>query len=240
MRTLILAGGMGTRLKGIINDIPKPMAPVGKKPFLEYLILQLKRHKLTDIVICLGFKGDKIKEYFKDGKRWGVKISYSIEYEPLGTGGAIKFAEKLINDENFIVMNGDSFLEIDLNMMINFHLDVGSYITIALVEVEDPARYGIVEINGRNKIKNFDEKSSSLKLKLVNAGVYIFNRKILHYFPNGKVSLEEEIFPKLIGKGIYGFPVKGFFIDIGTPESYKSIRNNSKILINLINKKKSI
>lgn len=234
MKALILCGGLGTRLRRVIDDRPKPMASVAGKPFLEYLIWQLKRYDFRDIVLCIGYLGDQVRAYFGDGSDWGVHISYSHEPEPLGTGGAIKLAEVLVREENFLVMNGDSFLDIDLNGLINYHLEKGALATMALVKVEDPTRYGTVEINEKGEIGNFVEKGKSSGSKFVNGGIYVFNRKVFDYIPESKVSLEKEVFPKLIGKGFYGRPVKGFFIDIGVPEDYKWLQENPQALLRVL------
>lgn len=210
------------------------MAPVAHRPFLEYLILQLKRHSLTDIVLCTGYLGEQIERYFGDGSRWGVHISYSREREPLDTGGAIKLAEKLVKEENFLVMNGDSFLEVDLNELIDYHLKRKALITMALVEVEHPRRYGAVEINEDGEIKSFVEKGETSGSKLINGGIYVLNKKVFDYIPEGKASLEKEVFPKLVGRGFYGILVKGFFIDIGVPEDYQRLQIQRDVLSNLV------
>jgi len=233
MNVLILAGGLGTRLRKIVTDKPKPMALIANRPFLEYLILQLKQYGFTDIVLCIGYLGEKVKEYFGDGDRWGVHISYSWEKELLGTGGAIKLAGKLVKEENFLVMNGDSFLNVNLKKLIDYHLKQRALATMALAEVENPLRYGAVEINERGEIKSFVEKEQSSRSRLINGGIYVLNKKIFDYIPVGKVSLEKEVFPKLIGKRFYGMPTKGFFIDIGVPEDYKRLEASPNILLGL-------
>ena len=240
MRVLILAGGLGTRLRRIISDQPKPMILIADRPFLEYLILQLKRYSLTDIVLCTGHLGEQIREYFGDGGRWGVQITYSYEKRPLGTGGAIKLAERLIKEDNFLVMNGDSFLDVDPNRLIEYHLTREALVTTALVEVEDPRRYGAVEVNENGEIKSFVEKcqEETTGLKLINGGIYVLNREIFRYIPEGTVSLEKEVFPKLIGKGFYGMLTKGYFIDIGVPEDYKRLQENPQALLELENERR--
>jgi dTDP-glucose pyrophosphorylase len=209
------------------------MVPVANRPFLEYLILQLKRQGLTDIVLCTGYLGEQVQKHFGGGSMWDVNISYSQEPEPLGTGGAIKLAEELIEDENFLVMNGDSFLDIDLNRLIDYHLERNALATMALVEIENPARYGAVEITERGEIESFVEKGQRSESKLINGGVYVLNRKIFEFISKGKISLEKEVFPKLIGKGFYGMPVRGFFTDIGVPADYKRLQENPQVLLRL-------
>lgn len=233
MKAIILAGGEGTRLREIIKDVPKPMASVGDKPFLEYLVLQISKWNIRDIVLSVGYKKEIIKTYFTTGDTWGVKILYSEEVEPLGTGGAIKKAAKLIDDEDFIVMNGDSFLDVDFNQLITFHKSRQSMTTMGLMYVDSTNRYGRVEIDDKGNVIRFSEKGIDVS-GLVNGGVYVFNRKIIDKIPDGKVLLEKEILPKLINQGLYGIETKGFFIDIGVPKDYLDLCKNSQKLINAL------
>jgi len=200
------------------------MALISGRPFLEYLILQLKKYNLTEIVLCIGYLGEKTKEYFQDGTKWGVKIKYSEEKEPLGTGGAIKLADNLIKNDNFLVLNGDSYLDINFDELIKFHKLKEALATLALVEINKPDRYGVVEIDKDYHITSFREKGTASKSNLVNGGIYVFHKKILNFIPEGKVSLEKDIFPKLIGKGFYGKLHRVYFIDIGVPEDYSRIQ----------------
>lgn len=238
MCVLILVGGLGTRLRNMIKNMPKLMILIGRKPFLEYLILRLIKYNLRDIILCTGYLSEQIKRYFVNGSKWGVAISYSQEDIPLGTGGAIKLAENLIKEENFLVMNGDSFLDINLNKLMNFHLQKKALATMALTEIEDPRQYGTVEIDKNGMITKFTEKAKSAKSNLINGGIYVFNKGIFNYIPKcKKVSLETEIFPKLIGEGFYGMLSKSYFIDIGTPEDYKRLKETPHALLNLIDRK---
>ena len=233
MKVIILAGGEGTRLREIIKDIPKPMAPIANNPFLEYLILQAVKWNINEIVLSVGYKKEIIKSYFITGDTWGVKILYSEEVEPLGTGGAIKKAAKLIDDEDFVVMNGDSFLDVDFNQLITFHKSKQSTTTMGLMYVDSTNRYGRVAIDDKGNVIGFLEKGIDVS-GLVNGGIYVFNRKIIDKIPDGKVSLEKEILPKLINQGLYGIETKGFFIDIGVPKDYLDLCKNSQKLINAL------
>ena len=224
MQALILAGGLGTRLQKVVSDYPKPMVSIGGRPFLEYLILQLKKYNLTEIVLCIGYLGEKIKEYFQDGAKWEVKIEYSEEKKPLGTGGAIKLARNFIKGENFLVLNGDSYLDINFDELIKFHKLQEVLAILALVEVNKMDRYGAVEIDKDYRITNFREKEAISRSNLINGGVYIFHKGIFNFIPEGRVSLEKDIFPKLIGKGFHGKPHRTYFIDIGVPEDYNRIQ----------------
>lgn len=231
MKALILSGGQGERLEPIIKDIPKPMAPIAGKPFLEYLILQLVKQGITDIIISIGYKGDIIKSYFEDGRKWCAKIEYSEETDPLDTGGAIKKAIKLITDEQFIVMNGDSFFEISFNNLVSYHSLKKARATLALLSINNTDRYGRIVINNNGEVTKFIEKGCS-GAGLINGGVYILNHSIFNNIPNGKVSLENEILTFMANNGLYGLEVKGFFVDIGIPEDYLSLEQNPSKLLN--------
>ena len=203
MIALILAGGIGERLRPITNNIPKPMVPVNGKSFLQYHIEELKRAGIKDIVLCTGYLSNKIQEYFGDGSKFDVKIKYSIEKKPLGTAGAIKNAEKYVNN-TFLVLNGDSYLKIDYNKLINFHKSKKAKLTIALLTIKDPRRYGLVNIDKESKILSFDEKTTNPKGKLINGGVYTVEPEVLKAIPDLiNVSFEKEIFPKLINKEMF-------------------------------------
>jgi NDP-sugar pyrophosphorylase family protein len=230
VQALILAGGLGSRLGSMVAEVPKPLLPVGEKPFLEYQILQLRRHNLTDIILCIEYLGEKIRQYFGKGERWGVNINYSEEKEALGTGGAIKLAERLVKDDHFLVLNGDSYFNIDLGELIDFHKRQRALATLALLEINQPERYGLVEIDKNLGIVSFKEKGQSAKSNLINGGIYVFERRVFDFIPQGKSSLEKDLFPGLIGKRFYGQPHTDYFIDIGTPQAYREIRRKPRWL----------
>jgi len=235
MLALILAGGLGTRLGKITERIPKVMVGIKGRPFLEYLIQQLKIYNIEKIILCTGHLKEKVKNYFGNGAVFGVNISYSEENKPFGTGGALKFAQNLVLENDFIVMNGDSLFAIDLVELMNFHFKKNALATIALAKAQDSFRYGSVSISKDNELQSFVEKEGMLNAHLINGGIYIFNKKILDFIPKGKnISLEKDIFPKLIGKGFYGFPFDSFFVDIGIPEDYEKVRANPKNLLKSI------
>jgi len=224
MKAIILAGGFGTRLKSVIADIPKPMAPVQGKPFLEYLICQLKNRGYRDIVLSVGYLKDKIISYFGDGKPWGVSIEYSKEDLPLGTGGAIRKAMSKYEDKTYLVLNGDSFYNIDFKSLCNFHRVKSARASMAIASVKDSSRYGSVSMNGLGEVICFGEKQNKAKGS-INAGIYILNRSVLASIPSGTISFEKEILPELIHKGLFGSIQQGFFIDIGVPEDYKKFKD---------------
>ena len=225
MNTVILAGGMGTRLKDVLGELPKPMAPIGERPFLEHLLALLNDRGMSDFVFCIGHGGEKIRDHFAWGDRFGVSIRYTKETRLLGTAGAIRLAEPLIDSEDFFVVNGDTYLEADPQMLLRFHRMCNATATIALVRKENTGRYGRVAVGRKNDIHTFEEKSEEEKAGYINGGLYVFRKEIFDDIPEGKVcSLEREILPLLIGKGLYGFPVDGYFLDIGTREDYEKAR----------------
>jgi D-glycero-alpha-D-manno-heptose 1-phosphate guanylyltransferase len=227
MNAIILAGGKGSRLRSVIKHKPKPLAEVCGRPFLEYLLLYLKKWGIKDIIMAVGYKKNYIMDYFGNGKKWDVRISYSIEQKPLGTAGSLKKAIKSLKDKNILVLNGDSFFDLKLRDFMTFHDKHGGIGTISLTPLNRPKRYGSVNIDPLGRIQGFYEKRGGAKT-LINAGIYLFNKKISRFIPKGKVSLEKEIFPRLVSKGLFGFFSNGYFVDIGTPESYKHAQESFK------------
>jgi NDP-sugar pyrophosphorylase family protein len=223
--SLILAGGLGTRLRPAFDAGPKSLAPVGGRPFLEYLLSQIRRAGFHDVVLCVGYGNGHIKECIGNGARWDLKVRYSVEGEPRGTAGAIKQAASLIDKQEFLVFNGDSFLAIDLKRLVEDHLEAGVWATVALTRVRDAARFGTVLLESSGQIREFREKSAHVangNSHLVNGGIYVLSKRVLDMIPDSSaVSLEREIFPKLLTRGIKGFLTDGYFIDIGVPEDFE-------------------
>jgi|ERR1700693_109662 D-glycero-alpha-D-manno-heptose 1-phosphate guanylyltransferase len=218
---VLLVGGMGTRLRSVLPTTPKPLARVGRLPFLQLLVLQLRSQGIRRIVLCTGHLADQIGKEFGDGHKWDVAIDYSKESKPLGTAGAVKLAERYLqNVSDFLVMNGDSFLELDFREFIGFHRKRGGLISMAVRRVHDAARYGSVQLDENHRVLGFSEKTSDSVPGIVNGGVYVFNHAILDEIPEGPASLERDIFPKVLERGIYALDQQGMFIDIGTPEDY--------------------
>ena len=221
MPALLLVGGMGSRLKSVLPSTPKPMAPLGDGSFLELLVLQLRAQGGRHLVMCTGHLAEQIEEEFGDGQRWEMKIQYSKELHPMGTAGALKLAEPYISEcSDFLVMNGDSFVEMNIPQFIRFHRDSGGLASMVVCKVPDAARYGTVRVNDQNRVTGFKEKTGSNVPGLINAGAYMFNRKILQQIPDGPASLEKDVFPRLLERGVYASEQQGMFIDIGTPEDY--------------------
>ncbi|HOS60167.1 MAG TPA: nucleotidyltransferase family protein, partial [Syntrophorhabdaceae bacterium] len=229
IKTVILAGGKGSRLHDVVKDIPKPMAPVMKKPFLEYIILQICRWGIKEIIISVGYKKEVIREYFADGRKWGVDIVYCVEDEPLGTAGAIRKAILSSNANRYIAMNGDSFFDIDINRLIRYHEEKKAVFTIGLVHVEDTGRFGKVLTRDNGEVFEFIEKGCNGRGN-INGGIYVFERDIVDFIPEGICSLENDVLPKLVSKGLYGMETKTYFIDIGIPKEYESLFNDPQQL----------
>jgi D-glycero-alpha-D-manno-heptose 1-phosphate guanylyltransferase len=229
MKAVILAGGLGTRLQSVISDLPKPMAPVGGKPFLEYLIAQLASWGIRDIILSVGYKADLIESHFGDGKRCGVKIRYSREEEPLGTGGALKKAMLVLDANNVLVLNGDSFTDLELDDFNRFHQSHNGIVSMALVGLSDTSRYGKVELGPYGTVSAFREKEDRGP-GLINSGYYLVRKGILSFMRNDSFSLEREIFPLLMPTSLHGKVYHSFFVDIGTPEDYALLQNNGKLI----------
>ena len=227
MKAVILSGGLGTRLRTIVADRPKPMAEVQGKPFLEHLIGRLREQGLCELVLCVGHMADIVSGYFGDGKRWGVRLQYAVETELRGTAGAVLNARSLLHGP-FLVLNGDSYLDIDLRALVEHHqLQRAEHArtlgTIAAVKAEDAAAYGTLEWDAQGRIKRLGEKASA-GAGWINGGVYVLEAQLLDLIPAGRaVSIERETFPQLLERGytLHAFPVEGFFADIGTAEGYR-------------------
>ena len=218
---LLLVGGMGTRLRSVVSSKPKPLAPVGDIPFLELLVLQLRSQGIRRLVMCTGYQAEQVREEFGDGHRSGVGIEYSNEPRPLGTAGAIKFAEPfLAGASDFLVMNGDSFLQFDFREFNRFHREHGGLASIAVRSVPDTSRYGTVHLDRGNRVIGFSEKMGIRESGLINGGVYLFQRAILEHIREGPASLEKDVLPGILENGAFALQQNGMFIDIGTPEDY--------------------
>lgn len=217
---VVLCGGEGSRLKQVVSDRPKPMADINGVPFLDILFDYLKRFGFKRFVLCTGYMADFIESYYKE-KKDTTEILFSYESNPLGTAGAIKNAEKLLHSNTILVLNGDSFCTVDLLKYIEFHRQKKALLSIALLESNETSDFGQIVLDENEQVISFKEKSNSDEKTFINSGIYLFEKQILSMIPTGiKYSLEYDLFPKLVDKGLYGFRFHGKFIDIGTPESY--------------------
>lgn len=223
MQALILAGGEGTRLRPLTTTIPKPVVPLAGQPFISFMIEWLRRHGVDDVILACGFMADGVRSVLGDGSELGVRLRYVEEPTPLGTGGALKYAEELL-DERFFMLNGDVLTDIDLSAELAQHERTGARATLALYPVEDPSAYGLVRRNDDLSVKQFLEKPSpdQIDTNLVNAGAYILERELLSGLaPAGtNISIERDVFPELVGAGLFGYEASGYWMDIGTPQRY--------------------
>lgn len=219
--TLILCGGRGTRLRSVMSDRPKALAPVCGKPFLSYLLDQLADGGVRDIILCTGYKGELIEETF--GSHYnGVSIRYSHEAEPLGTGGALRHAFPMIARETVLAMNGDSFCKTNFDELFAFHDSKRGIASMVLARSPDGTDYGVVTLDKDNRIIGFSEKVDYESDRYINAGIYLMRRDIMDHMPDaGSFSLEYEVFPRLTSLDFFGFVSDGELIDIGTPERLK-------------------
>lgn len=227
---LILAGGLGTRLRSAYAAGPKTLAPVGTRPFLDYLLNWLHRQGVEEVILCVGYKRSPIQKYVGSGKKWGLRVRYSIERSPLGTAGAVKKAAEMLEGKNVFVINGDTFLDVNLREMSAFHRVQKGWATLAVARVADTGRFGTLRLDSRSRVTLFVEKRSSDTgdgfpgaTRQINGGVYLFENKLFSIIPIGRpVSLEKEVFPRLLlKKRLFGFVTGGYFLDIGVPDDFR-------------------
>ncbi len=224
---IILAGGFGTRLQSVVSDVPKPMAPIKHEPFLNYVFDYLKHYHIEHVVLSTGYLADKIMECYGN-KYLGITISYTKEETPLGTGGGIRLALEQCIKKEVLVLNGDSFFDVDLNRYYNQHVSFHSDCTLALRKVENAARYGTIKLRD-NIIKTFKEKDNIAQAGLINGGVYIIDRALYlnKTQANQAFSIEKDFFETRINElNLLGFEYDGYFIDIGIPEDYNKAQED--------------
>ncbi len=216
----ILAGGLGTRLRSVVSDRPKVLAPVCGRPFLHYWLDRLTSLGLDRIVLCTGYQADKVRQTV--GDRFGkATLIHSLENQPLGTAGALRQACAHFKRDIVLVVNGDSFCDVDLRAFWNSQLEVDAPLSMTVTWVDDASRYGRVELSCLKEVVGFREKQPGSGAGWINAGVYLIRKETLHSIPEGcAASLERDLLPKLLTGRIHGFPTKTRFIDIGTPESF--------------------
>lgn len=224
MKAIIMAGGFGSRLRPLTDELPKPMVPIINKPILSYIVGLLVRHGVKDIAMTLGYRPDAITEYFGDGSEFDCKIEYFVEPYPLGTAGGIKNAKEFIDDD-FIVISGDALTNIDLSSMMRFHKSKKTLATIAVKEMENITGFGVVNFDANGIIQEFIEKPKFSVNKYVNTGIYIFKPEIIGYIPDGKYDFGRELFPRLVGE-LSAYRTDSYWSDIGTLSSYYLANNH--------------
>lgn len=222
---IILAGGQGTRLRSVVSDRPKVVALVNGKPFLARLLEQLRQAGVRSVVLSTGYMADLVESTI--GETYdGIRIRYSREQQPLGTAGGVRHALGQTTSDPILVLNGDSFCEVDLEQVCKFHRAQRARATIVLAQVEDTTRFGRVETDSAGAVTGFEEKGAAASAGWINAGVYCLSREVAQAIPVAQAcSLEREIFPRLIGTGLFGFKAGREFLDIGTPRSYEEAQS---------------
>jgi len=226
-KAMVLAAGLGTRLRPLTDLISKPMAPIVNRPVMEHIIRLLVEHNFTDIVCNLHWYPDEIRNYFGDGSKWGISIVYSYEKKLLGTAGGVKNVEDFFKDNTFLVISGDALTDINLTDAARFHKKKGGVATLILTEVEDTSQYGVVLLDIDDRIKGFQEKplSGEAKSNLANSGIYFFQKEIFNYLPKrGKFcDFGKELFPNLLGKNVlyYGYRHHQYWNDVGNLDQYQ-------------------
>ena len=221
MEAIILAGGFGTRLRPAISDLPKSMADINGRPFLMYLFDRLIQYGTDHVILSVGYMHEHIANHFGSAYK-NLQLSYAIEEQPLGTGGAIKLALEQAQSDNALVLNGDTLFMLDLRAFKDFHVNHKSSFSLALRQVDDTGRYGAVSIDGKGRITGFAEKQSSGGPGYINAGVYLISKKYFLDFSLPELfSVEKDFLEKeYINGRFYGFASSDYFIDIGIPEDY--------------------
>jgi mannose-1-phosphate guanylyltransferase len=222
MQAVILVGGEGKRLRPLTSTVPKPVVPLVDRPFISFMLEWLRQHGIDDVIMSCGFLATSVRNVLGDGSSLGIRLRFVEEPDPRGTAGALKFAEAML-DERLLMLNGDVLTDIDLTEQIAQHERTGAQATLALVPVADPAAYGLVHLNEDRSVRDFVEKPSSDRIdtNLISAGAYVLERDILELVPPDRhVSIEREVWPLLVGRGLFGFPSESYWLDIGTPERY--------------------
>jgi mannose-1-phosphate guanylyltransferase len=222
VQALLLAGGEGTRLRPLTHTTPKPVMPLAGRPFLTFMLDWAHSHGVDEVILSCGFMSDAVKQVLGDIYD-GMRLRYVVEEEPLGTAGPVRLAyDEGILEERLLVLNGDVLTDIDLSAEVGAHERTGARATLALYPVEDTSSYGVVPTGEDGAVEAFIEKGGAdAPTDRVNAGAYVLERDVVERIPPGRpVSFELEVFPSLVGEGLYGYDAAGYWIDIGTPERY--------------------
>ena len=233
MEAILLCGGLGTRLRSVVSDRPKPMADIAGKPFLHYLVKMLSESGVKHLIFALGYMGEQIEAYFQSGEEYGLSISYSYEDSPLGTGGAIRNALSKVSAENVLVLNADTYFHTDYESLLREQIKNKAAMTIASRKIEDISRYGAILKDESGRILRWNEKMSSDQVETprpgeINGGIYVMQKSLIEKIPEGKQSLENDCIPAWLEDGLYlqAIPSDGYFMDIGIPEDYAQFKED--------------
>lgn len=223
MQAVIMAGGYGTRLKPLTDELPKPMVPIINRPIIGLIVEHLKKYGFDDIIITLGYKPQEIIGYLGDGGRFGVKIRYNIEQQPLGTAGSVKSVFDML-EKTFLVISGDAFTNINLKKFVDFHMAHERAITLAVKQMDNVEGFGVVKFDDDGNVLKFLEKPKYTTEKFVNTGIYMLEKKILQNTPNGKFDFAKDFFPFIMDE-MKAYVMREFWSDIGTLSSYYLTNN---------------
>lgn len=231
MKAIILVGGQATRLRPLTDNVPKALIELQGRTILEHVLDLFKKHNINDIILSVGYRKEKIIEYFGDGEKFGVNISYLKEEERLGTAGPLHLLPERFQ-EAFIVCNGDELKDIDIMKMLQFHKHQGAHATLALLEVDDPSLYGVAKLDGMRILEFIEKpKKEQAPSNLINAGFYIFEPEVFDVIPKGKAMFEYDVFPKLAQQGrLYGFRIEGQWFDTGNHERLEKAKREWKAI----------
>ncbi|MDD2206104.1 MAG: nucleotidyltransferase family protein [Aminobacterium sp.] len=236
---VILAGGLGTRLRSVVSDRPKALALIGGKPFLHWLFLFLRQRGIGKCLLLLGYKADQIREYCQNGEPWGLSIEYSVEPEPLDKAGALRYALPSIQEDDFLFLNGDTLLDVDIESMFKESRHLDADVVIALRKWPSIERTDPVEIDEDKRVLRFGDSSIAAGDDgqwLINGGLYVVKRKVVEDLPEGRLSWEKDVLPALLERNapVYAHEAEGFFVDIGVPDDYqKSQKNIPEFIVSL-------
>jgi mannose-1-phosphate guanylyltransferase len=222
MQALILAGGEGTRLRPLTSTVPKPVVQLVDRPFIVFMLDWLRGPGVDDVVMSCGHMASGVRDVLGEGASLGISLRYLEEPRPLGTGGALKYAEELL-DDRFLMLNGDVLTDLDVSAQLALHERTGARATLALTPVEDPSAYGLVRLAADGSVTEFVEKPSpdQIDTNNISAGVYVLEKSVLELLEPGRAaSIERDVFPRLVGVGLFGSESSGYWMDIGTPERY--------------------
>ncbi|MCY4576325.1 MAG: NDP-sugar synthase [Chloroflexi bacterium] len=229
LTAVVLAGGEGTRLRPLTNELPKPVLPVANRPFFEYMLDHLKEAGVTRVIMALGYRAEPLIESFGNGSAYGLRIDYEVEDRPLGTSGAVRALLPELK-ETFLVLNGDCVTEIDIAAMVEQHVERREYATLAVHTVDDPSRYGVVVIDGIGYVSRFIEKPPGPRFpaNTVNSGVYALEPEMFNFISDGFTMFEKDLFPTALMAGVEigTFPWEGYFMDMGTPASFLQLNRD--------------
>jgi mannose-1-phosphate guanylyltransferase len=227
MQAFILAGGLGTRLRAALPDLPKPLAPVAGRPFITHLLCWLRQQDINRVTLCLGYQAQAVIDALGGGAGLGLQLSYSVETEPLGTGGALKLASR-DSTGSALVLNGDTFFDFELAGLFATHRSTGAWVTLALKREASGLARGCAQLAEDGRIRAFVEKPETAREALISAGVYVFEPEAFAHFPvQAAFSLEREYFPGLAAAGrLAGHVAEGYFVDIGAPAAWQQFERD--------------